>query len=588
MPIHTCPLPGGAIGYQWGQHGKCYASRADAEKQAEAAHANGYVEDAAPPVAAGIALIRDGDILLAQRAAGRTHGGTWAVPGGSIEPGEEPDVAACRELLEETGIEVGPAALRLADCNDEGGCMFSTYLATTPDSAEPTLCDEHSASGWFPLTALPSPLHPGLERALGALFQRKDVAAALAMDDSALAMDRDTVRAIDRVGRLRVNTSHISKANVCPYFGREIPRWRELGLNPDRLYQLLRDPEELRKAAHTFNNIQLLCKHIPVSAQDPKKEYVVGCTGSNAVWNPPYLDNSLVVWDNSAIATIESGEQQQLSAAYHYDADMTPGVYEGVPFDGRMTNIVGNHVALVTVGRAGADVIVGDSKPVELIPMPKNASPKAVALRAALAAYLMPALAQDSAPIPYDQLIAADAKPLAIARAAAEHYKSQFDLDAGQLSSILQVAMDEAPADEEDDEEAKKKAAIAKDDEGAAAPGAPEGGAPKPAMDEAAILASAQAAARADYLALRTAEKAVAPLVGEVAAMDSAEAVYRFALDQHGVDHKGVHASALPALVDMAKKAGSTATKAPLAMDSADSREQFYNKYPGAARSTRS
>ena len=44
MPIKRCSLPNGDQGYQWGNHGKCFASRDEAEKQAAAAHANGFVE----------------------------------------------------------------------------------------------------------------------------------------------------------------------------------------------------------------------------------------------------------------------------------------------------------------------------------------------------------------------------------------------------------------------------------------------------------------------------------------------------------------------------------------------------------------
>ena len=40
---------------------------------------------------------------------------------------------------------------------------------------------------------------------------------------------------------------------------------------------------------------------------------------------------------------------------------MTPGVYEGERYDGVMTEITGNHVALVSDGRAGPDVVVADS-----------------------------------------------------------------------------------------------------------------------------------------------------------------------------------------------------------------------------------
>ncbi len=40
---------------------------------------------------------------------------------------------------------------------------------------------------------------------------------------------------------------------------------------------------------------------------------------------------------------------------------MTPGTYAGVRYDGVMRDIAANHVALVRKGRAGPDVVVGDS-----------------------------------------------------------------------------------------------------------------------------------------------------------------------------------------------------------------------------------
>lgn len=42
---------------------------------------------------------------------------------------------------------------------------------------------------------------------------------------------------------------------------------------------------------------------------------------------------------------------------------MEPGTVNGDHYDGRMVEIIGNHVALVPAGRAGPDVCVGDSKP---------------------------------------------------------------------------------------------------------------------------------------------------------------------------------------------------------------------------------
>ena len=46
MPIKSCRLPGGGTGYQWGEHGHCYPTRAQAERQAAAVHASGWRGDA--------------------------------------------------------------------------------------------------------------------------------------------------------------------------------------------------------------------------------------------------------------------------------------------------------------------------------------------------------------------------------------------------------------------------------------------------------------------------------------------------------------------------------------------------------------
>ncbi len=175
-----------------------------------------------------------------------------------------------------------------------------------------------------------------------------------------LALDA-TNRTYDKDRRLHVRVSHISKAGVNPYRGREIPYSESLGLDPDRVYQLLRDPRELARSVTTWNGLPLMIKHRPQSADDHERDIVVGSLGTDASFDDPYLDNSLTVWDGEAIALIESGAQRQISGGYHYRADMTPGTFQGQPFDGVMRDIVGNHTTLVEAGRAGADVMVMDA-----------------------------------------------------------------------------------------------------------------------------------------------------------------------------------------------------------------------------------
>ena len=171
-----------------------------------------------------------------------------------------------------------------------------------------------------------------------------------------------SMRTYDLDGRLHVAQSNISKANVCDYNGSEIPDYQSLGLDPNRVYKLLRDPVELESAAATFNNIPLLSQHVPVSADDHQPDLVVGSTGTDAKFVAPYLTNSLVIWVQDAIDAIENETQKELSCAYRYRADMTPGSYIGERYDGVMRNIIGNHVAVIPEGRAGSDVMVADSR----------------------------------------------------------------------------------------------------------------------------------------------------------------------------------------------------------------------------------
>ncbi|PWJ85253.1 ADP-ribose pyrophosphatase YjhB (NUDIX family) [Pseudaminobacter salicylatoxidans] len=56
--------------------------------------------------AVSVALMRGDSILLVKRGQAPSRG-YYAFPGGRVEPGETDEQAARRELLEETGLEVG-------------------------------------------------------------------------------------------------------------------------------------------------------------------------------------------------------------------------------------------------------------------------------------------------------------------------------------------------------------------------------------------------------------------------------------------------------------------------------------------------
>ncbi|EAS9202246.1 DUF2213 domain-containing protein [Salmonella enterica] len=405
-----------------------------------------------------------------------------------------------------------------------------------------------------------------------------------------LAFDRASVRQFDKVGRLQIERSNLSKANVCGYFGHEIPGAEALGLDPQKLYQLYRDPDELRKAVSTFNNIPVLCRHKPDYPGAPAREYRVGTTHANSEFDGTYLVNGMSIWDNSAIAGIETDEQREISSSYAYVADMTPGTTpDGEPYDGVMRNIVGNHVALVGDGRAGPDCLVMDSLPQELKRM--KLSKKEVAVLTALGTYLAPRLAQDAAPRDLLRLMAQHKRPAAIASAVKTAYSERLaqdmDIEPAELAQLMESA-EAVPALAGDDDTGltDEPKAFDTDSPMESVLALLSGKVPDDVLEKiksALAPATDQATKRAaeNFRAVRVAETEVRPLIGDVVAMDCAEEVYRTALEQTGIDIQGIHPSAYRSMVKFAVEQKQTAKGPRVAMDQA-SASTFAADFPGA------
>jgi hypothetical protein len=97
--------------------------------------------------------------------------------------------------------------------------------------------------------------------------------------------------------------------------GRQVPGWRDLGLEPKRVYKLLRDAEALKEAAPTFAGVPLLDKHVPCDSVQHHPEAIVGCVGE-VTWRAPFLIAAITVWVQSAIDAIEDRSRSDLSAGY--------------------------------------------------------------------------------------------------------------------------------------------------------------------------------------------------------------------------------------------------------------------------------
>lgn len=380
-----------------------------------------------------------------------------------------------------------------------------------------------------------------------------------------------TARTTDTFGRLHIAKSHISKATVNPYYGSEIPNSEKLGLIPTQVYYMFRDPLELARGASTFARLPILSKHVPVKADAPRQDLQIGTIGSDVEFNDPYLDADVCIWDAGAIAGIETDQVREFSCAYSYVAVMTPGEYHGQRYDGVMTEIRGNHLALVEAGRAGSDVIAADEEIKQMAKTTKLGDALIVVLGG-----MSPKLAQDSATVALvgmakkktfnaekisGELIALDAnldpKKLTLA------FDAMLALDADKEDKPAQDEDEDdvIAGDDDEDEEAKKKR-LAKDAEEKADKD-------KTAMD--AAIASATAKITQNIQEADEARRLVRSVVGDVIGMDSAPAIYGYALDHMKVERAGVEGT--PALRAMFKAVNTRpAAPAPrIAQDSADS-----------------
>jgi 8-oxo-dGTP diphosphatase len=152
-PIHFCPRCGHQVDDQL-KFGKMRRVCPDC----------GYIHFANPKVAVVTFITRDREVLLVKRGVDPERG-KWALPGGFVDLGEDPALAAVRETEEETGLTV--EITRLLDVTfPPNGVIVISYAARVIGG---TLCaaDDVEACGWFQPGELPDLAFDSTRRLIG-------------------------------------------------------------------------------------------------------------------------------------------------------------------------------------------------------------------------------------------------------------------------------------------------------------------------------------------------------------------------------------------------------------------------------------
>ena len=124
----------------------------------------------------GVLILKNEKILLGKRhtdpikASSDLHGeGTWTMPGGKLHFGETFEEGARREVMEETGIQVGKLRCISLSNNIVRDAHFVTVGFLCEDfngEAKVKEPDEITEWKWFDIEKLPAPMFPPSQEVL--------------------------------------------------------------------------------------------------------------------------------------------------------------------------------------------------------------------------------------------------------------------------------------------------------------------------------------------------------------------------------------------------------------------------------------
>lgn len=196
-------------------------------------------------------------------------------------------------------------------------------------------------------------------KAKGLAKSNYEAYANAAVHHAAKAKGMDSDRYIDANGCLICPNSIITGSDVANYWGREIPNYKKLGLDPQKIYRVYRPIEEL-DSTETFSGKYIFTHHLldyDATTMEDARKHIIG-TAYDCIQVGTEVHGTVSFTDVKAIEDLDNGKKY-LSAGYWYDPILEVGVFEGQPYDIKMTNIKANHIAHVDNPRY-KKAVVGD------------------------------------------------------------------------------------------------------------------------------------------------------------------------------------------------------------------------------------
>lgn len=169
-----------------------------------------------------------------------------------------------------------------------------------------------------------------------------------------------TQRDVDINGYITVEKNPISRCGVFPYLGRSISS----DLEPDKIYYVLRPPEELSdpEAMASFRMAPLIDDHemLGEGFTPVEEKEAHGTLGENITFENGILYATLRIWSQKVKDLLASGKKA-LSLGYRVgEWEKKAGVFNGQAYEFIQRKIRGNHIALVDEARMGKDIAVLD------------------------------------------------------------------------------------------------------------------------------------------------------------------------------------------------------------------------------------